>query len=128
MKEVESHQMWQPKEAEMRSKMHILKINANPVTTRPTRRKHKVTKAEFNKMANADSKILRDSITMKLKELEHEYIKEFEKRMYVEECRKFFDESILEKVGQEIDKLETVLRNFRKKEEALMIEKEEELC
>ena len=45
--------------------------------------------------------------------------------MYAEECGKAFDESILEKVAQEIDNLETVLGNIRKEEEALMIEKEE---
>ena len=105
-KEVKSHQMWQAKETEMRSKMH---------------------KAETKKMANTDSEILTDSITMKLKELEHEYIKEFEKKMYAEECGKAFDESILEKVGQETENLETVLGNIRKEEEeeALIIEKED---
>ena len=123
--EVKSHQMWQAKEAEMRSKMHRLKKNANPATTRSKRRKHEVTKAETKKMAYTDSEILTDNITMKLKELEHEYIKQFEKKMYAEECGKAFDELMLEKVGQEIDNLETVLENIRKEEEALMIEKEE---
>ena len=75
-------------------------------------------------MANTDSEILTDSIMMKLKELEHEYIKQFEEKMYAKECGKAFDESILEKVGQEIENLETVPGNIRKGEEALMIEKE----
>ena len=38
-KEVKSCQMWQLKEAERRSKMHALKINANPATTRSNRKK-----------------------------------------------------------------------------------------
>ena len=77
-------------------------------------------------MTNTDSEILPDSITMKLDKLEHEYIKEFDKKMYAEECGKAFDESILEKIGQEIENLETVHGNIRKEEEeALIIEKED---
>ena len=118
--------MWQAKEAEMRSKMHTMKTNANPATTRSKRRQHKVKKAETTKNANTDSEMLPDSITMKLKKLEYEYIKEFEKKMYAEKCGKACDESMLEKVGQEIESLETVLGNIRKEEEeALIIEKEE---
>ena len=44
---------------------------------------------------------------MKLKELEHEYIKEFEKQMYSVENRKAFDDVELEQIDQEIDKLDS---------------------
>ena len=76
--------MWQGMEAEMKSKMHTLKTNANQATSQSNRRKLKLTKVESRKMAKTDSQILTDSITMKLRELEHEYIREFEKKMYAE--------------------------------------------
>ena len=41
-----SSQMWQAREAEMISKMHTLKTNANLATTRSKRRKHKFTRVE----------------------------------------------------------------------------------
>ena len=110
----------------MKSKIHTLKRNSNTVTTQSNnRRKPKLTKAESRKMENTSSEKLTDSITMKLRELEHEYIKEFEKNMHSEENGKVFNEAELEQIGQGIDKLETVLGNIKREEEDCMIENEQ---
>ena len=58
------------------------------------------------------------------RELEHEYIKEFEKKMHAAESGKAFDESLLEKIGREIEKQEATLGNINK-EEDYMTEKEQ---
>ena len=109
----------------MKSKIHTLKTNTNTVTTQSNnRRKPKLMKAESRKMENTSSGKLTDSITMKLRELEHEYIKEFEKKMHSEENGKAFDEAQLEQIGQEIDKLETILGNIKREEDDCVIENE----
>ena len=78
--EFKSSQMWQPKEIYMRSRMHTLKTNANPFEAQSKRRKHKLMKTESRQLENTGSEKLIDSNRIKLREREHEYIKEFEKR------------------------------------------------
>ena len=123
MEELKSSQMWQAKEAYMRSKMYTLKTNANPFATPSKRRKHKLAKTESKQMGNTDCEVLIDSMKIQLRELEHDYIKEFEKKMHAEEGGKDFDESTLKKIGREIDKLEAALENVGKEEDNI-IEKE----
>ena len=60
--------------------MHTLKTNAYPFETQSKRRKHKLTKAESRIQENTGSERLIYSNKIKLRELEHEYVKEFEKK------------------------------------------------
>ena len=60
-------------------------------------------------MENTGCKVFTASIKIQRRELEQDYIKEFEKKIYAEEGGKDFDESTLENIGREIDKLEAVL-------------------
>ena len=122
--EFKSSQMWQPKEIYMRSRMHTLKTNANPFEAQSKRRKHKLMKTESRQLENTGSEKLIDSNRIKLRELEHEYIKEFEKKMHAAESGEAFDESRLEKIGREIEKQEAAFGNSNK-EEDYMIEKEQ---
>ena len=122
--ESKSSQMWQSKEIYMRSRMHTLKTNANPFETQSKRRKHKLMKTESRQLENTGSERSIDSNKIKLRELEHEYIKEFEKKMHTTESGKAFDESLLEKIGREIEKQEATLGNINK-EEDYMTEKEQ---
>ena len=78
--EFKSSRIWQPKEAYIRSKMHTLKANANPVETQSKRRKHKLTKTKSRRFENTGSERFIESNQSKLRELEHEYIEEFEKK------------------------------------------------
>jgi len=78
--ELKSSQMGQAKEAYMRSKIHTLKTNANPATTKSKRKKHKLAKTESKQMENTGCEVLTDSIKTQLRELEYDYIKEFKKR------------------------------------------------
>ena len=102
--EFKSSRTWQPNEAYIRSKMHTLKANANQVETQSKRRKHKLTKTKSRRLENTGSESLIESNQSKLRELEHEYIKEFEKKMHAAESGTAFDESLLEKIGREIEK------------------------
>ena len=103
--------------------MYTLKTNANPFATPSKRRKHKLAKTELKQMGNTDCEVLIDSMKIQLRELEHDYIKEFEKKMHAEEGGKDLDESTLKKIGREIDKLEAALENVGKEEDNI-IEKE----
>ena len=108
----------------VRPKMCTLKTNAKRVTTQPKKKRQKLTKAESKQMENTGSEILNDSIEVKRRELEKEYIKEFEKRMHADERGEAFAELILEQIGKKIEELETALENINKEEEDYTIEKE----
>ena len=123
MEELKSNQMWQAKEAYVRSKMCTLKTNANGGSIHPKRKRQKLTKAESRQMKNTDCEMLNDSIEIKRRELEKEYIKEFEKKMHAEERGEAFDELILEQIGRKIEELEAALENINKEEEDYTIEK-----
>ena len=96
--EFKSSRMWQPKEAYIRSKMNTLKANANPVETQSKRRKHKLTKTKSKRLENTGSERFVESNHSKLRGLEHEYIKEFEKKMHAAESGTAFDESLLKRL------------------------------
>ena len=83
--EFKSSRIWQPKEAYIRSKMYTLKANANPVETQSKRGNHKLTKTKSRRLENTGSERLIESNQSKLRGLEHEYIKEFEKKMHAAE-------------------------------------------
>ena len=74
MEDLKSNQMWQAKEAYVRSRMCTLKTNANRVTTQPKQKRQKLTKAESRQMENTGCEILNDSIEVKRRELEKEYL------------------------------------------------------
>ena len=61
--------------------MCTLKTNANRVTTQPKPKRRKLTKAEARQMENTGCEIVNDSIEVKRRELEKEYLKEFERKM-----------------------------------------------
>ena len=105
----------------MISRMHTLKTSANPFETQSKRRKHKLMKTESRQLENTGSERSIDSNKIKLRELEHEYIKEFEKKMHAAESGKAFDESLLEKIGREIEKQEATLGNINKEEDYLSL-------
>ena len=120
MEELKSSQMWKAKEAHIRSKMYTLKTHANPAATQPKRKKCKLAKTESKQMENTGCEVFTASIKIQRRELEQDYIKEFEKQNYAEEGGKDFAESILEKIGREIDKLEAVLGNVSKEEDNII--------
>ena len=86
-----------------------------------------MTKAESRQMENTGCEILNDSMENKRRELEKEYIKEFEKKMHAEERGEAFDELILEQIGKKIEELEAALGNIIKDEEDYTTEKEKTL-
>ena len=84
--------------------MCTLKTNANKVTTQPKRKRQNLIKAESRQMGNTGCEMLNDSIEIKRRELEKEYIKEFENKMHAEERGEAFDELILEQIGRNWEK------------------------
>ena len=120
MEEFKSSQVWQAKEPHIRSKMYTLKTHANPAATQPKRKKCKLAKTKSKQMVNTGCEVFIASIKIQHRELEQDYIKEFEKKIYAEEGGKDFDESTLEKTGGEIDKLEAVLGNISKEEDNII--------
>ena len=65
-----SSQIWQAKEACMRSKMYTLKTNAKPAATKSKRQKYKLGKTESKQMENTGCEVLTDSIKTQRRELE----------------------------------------------------------
>ena len=83
-------------------------------------KKCKLAKTESKQMENTGCKVFTASIKIQRRELEQDYIKEFEKKIYAEEGGKDFDESTLEKIGREIYKLEAVLGNVSKEKDNII--------
>ena len=114
--EVKSEQIWQVNETKMKSKMRTFKIPPDSVMekldqenrdAKKTASKKKVTTKHHLKEKKYE--VCPDNTMSNIRELESEYIKEFEKMMHAEDNGEFFDKSALEKIGADIEKLEKVL-------------------
>ena len=114
--EVKSEQIWQVNETKMKSKMRTFKIPPDSVMEKLDQENRDVKKTASKKKVTTKHhlkekkyKVCPDNTISNIRELESEYIKEFEKMMHAEENGEFFDKSALEKIGADIDKLEKVL-------------------
>ena len=61
-----------------------------------------------------------ESIMMRLREEEHEYMKKFEKKIYKEEKGGTLDGSVLEQIRTDIDKLEAALSSVGKEQDYII--------
>ena len=128
MEATRSNQLWPEKEVNVRSIMHTLKTNANPILMQSSRKKHKLTETAFRKMEDKDREIsTAENITMQIREEEHEDIKEFENKMPTEERGEAFDKSVLEQIGTDIEKLEAALATIAKEQDYIIEKKDKTL-
>ena len=114
--EVKSEQIWRVNETKMKSKMRTFKIPPDSVMEKLDQENRDVKKTASKKKVTTKHhlkekkyEICPDNTISNIRELESEYIKEFEKMMHAEENGEFFYKSALEKIGADIDKLEKVL-------------------
>ena len=107
--EIKSSQIWQDKEANMRSNIDT-NIIPNSIERDANDESRHVTKRTLKNVEDGEQEVLTDNTLAILREHERAYMEELERKMHAEESGEFFDDSALEKIGGNIDKLEKVLR------------------
>ena len=119
--EIKSKEMWQHTEALMRSQLRTFKITSSIRKPKPNKEKCKsISRAPKPSAIQDNSKTEQtpDSkctqLLNNIKQYEHEYIKEFEKKITAEESGEDFDHSALERIGAELDALEIALKASQK--------------
>ena len=106
--EIKSSQIWQDKEANMRSNIDT-NIIPNSIEQDSNDESRHVTKRTLKNVEDGEQEVLTDNTLAILREHERAYMEELERKMHAEESGEFFDDSALEKIGGNIDKLEKVL-------------------
>ena len=106
--EIKSSQIWQDKEANIRSNIDT-NIIPNSIERDSNEESRHVTKRTLKNVEDGEQEVLTDNTLAILREHERAYMEELERKMHAEESGEFFDDSALEKIGGNIDKLEKVL-------------------